>query len=196
MMRARRLAPLTLAAALALACSSATPTGHPGVDRVGNYVLRYSGPEIEMVIGYRYSALNLGAQWMFLDVAVTGASTSAVEISRDRIFLSTPAGNTVPLATQEEFADSYASLRGKIRQANIMSDPLDYFPRGRLPCAMQFFTAPGFGVSYSDATVDDRRVCTGRFYFYVDDGIQAGTYQLTIDLPESTPRIPFVVGEH
>lgn len=183
-----------VAGVLALAaCSTAVPTETPGVERVGATVLRYKGPEIEAVIGYRFAGENLGADWLILDLATTAVS-APVEIRRDRIFLRTPAGETIPLATQEEFAQAYAGLRSTLMRAAIASDPLDYF-RGRRPCGLQLFTTPGEGLTFPSVTVSDRMACSGRLFFFVPGGVQAGHYVFAIDLPESKVRIPFLLAE-
>ncbi|MGE5236405.1 MAG: hypothetical protein ACM3O7_08665 [Acidobacteriota bacterium] len=184
---------LGLAALIALTgCSSAVPTETPGVDRMGEYVLRYRGPELEAAVGYRFAALSLGDDWLILDIAVSGADSGTTEIRRDRIFLRTPAGETVPLATQDEFAREYSRLRATLQREAITADPLDYF-KARTPCALQLFTAPGEGLAFDSTTVNDRRVCSGQLFFLVPGGIQAGHWVLGIDLEESKIRIPFTL---
>lgn len=175
------------------ACSSAVPTGTPDVERAGATVLLYKGPEVEAALGYRFAASNLGADWLMLDLAAT-ATHETVEVKRERISLRTPQGETVPLATQQEFGQAYGLLRADIQRANVAADPLDYFPRGRVPCTLGFFTVPGEGLAFPSVWLDDRRVCVGRLYFAVPGGVQDGTYTLAIDLEESQLRIPFRLG--
>jgi hypothetical protein len=86
-------------------------------------------------------------------------------------------------------------LRAEIERANVAADPLDYFPRGRVPCSFAFFTEPGEGLAFPSVWLDDRRVCYGRLFFAVPGGVQEGTYTLAIDLEESQLRIPFRLGE-
>jgi hypothetical protein len=177
-------------AVLGIACSSATPTGTPGVDRMGETVLRYQGPEIEAVIGYRYASLNLGEEWLIVDLAVTAAGGDSVKIDRSRIFVRPPTGDAVYLPSQEEFAAAYGSLQSKIVRASVAADPLDYF-KPRRECALRFLAEPGAGLVYPETWVDDRRVCSGRLFFEIPGGVQSGTYVLGIDLEESKVRIPF-----
>jgi len=174
----------------AMACSSAVPTETPGVERLGASVLRYAGPEIETVVGYRFAAANLGMDWLILDWAVTGATGAPVEIKRDRIFISTPNGEAVPLATQEEFGKEYRTLQPALVRESIAADPLDYWV-GRTDVDAQFFVAPGLGVTFDSVTVENRRVASGRLFFFLPAGVQAGTYVLGIDLEETKVRIPF-----
>jgi len=190
-MRERNALPALLTGVLALVgCSSAVPTETPGVERLGQSVLRYTGPEIEAVIGYRFAAANLGMEWLILDCAVTGASGTPVEIKRDRVFVLTPRGETVRLATQEEFGGEYRTLQPVLVRESIAADPLDYWV-GRPEFDARFFTAPGQGVTFDSVTVENRRVASTKLFFFMPAGVQAGTYVLGIDLEESRVRIPF-----
>ena len=180
---------VAVVAILGIACSSATPTATPGVDQMGQTVLRYQGPEIEAVIGYRYASQNLGDEWLILDFAVTAVG-DPVEIQRSRIFVRPPGGDAVYLPSQEEFAAAYGSLQSKIVRASVAADPLDYF-KPRLECALRFLAEPGAGLVFPETWVDDRRVCSGRLFFPIPGGVQAGTYVFGIDLTESKVRIPF-----
>ncbi len=183
-----------VAAVVAVAsCTTAVPTAAPGVERLGAAVLRYRGAEFEVVLGYRFAAANLGEDCLILDVAMSGATGKAVEIERRRIALRTPTGEWVPLASQEEFAREFRRLQPLIRRAAIASDPLDYWA-GRVPCGTELFVVPGEGVAFDALTVNDRRVCSGRLFFFPPGGVQAGTYTLRIELPETEVRIPFSLG--
>jgi len=145
-------------------CSSATPTDTPGVDRMGQYILKQFGPE-------------------------------TTKVTREEIFLLSPSGNRIPIATQKQFNEVWGSLRSVIQQADVNRDPLEYFPPSREECAIRFFVAPGQGVSFDEVTVNFRRGCFGRLFIDVPGGIQAGRWVLGIDLEESEIRIPFELGE-
>ncbi|NWF99329.1 MAG: hypothetical protein HXY19_00055 [Thermoanaerobaculaceae bacterium] len=175
-------------------CSTAVPTGTKGVERVGAAVLRYRGPEVEAVLGYRFAAANLGEDCLILDLAMTGATGEAVEVHRSDISLLTPSGEAVALPTQEEFGREFRRLQPLIRRSTVAADPLDYW-LGRMPCDLELFAAPGEGVAFDSVTVNDRRVCAGKLFFFVPGGTQRGTYTLVIALPESEVRLPFRLGE-
>jgi hypothetical protein len=176
-------------------CSSATPTDTPGVDRVGKYVLRQNGPELWAVLGYRFASTQLGDEWMILEFAVTSPQGQSATVTRDNVFVRTPSGSQLPIATQTQFNEAWGELRPVITQANVNRDPLEYFPPSRVECAVQFFVAPGEGVSFDEVTVNDRRGCVGRLFIQVPGGIQSGRWVFGIDLPESEIRIPFELGE-
>jgi len=194
MNRATTITGLAATLVLTAACSSTVPTGTKDVERAGATVLLYKGPEVEAALGYRFAASNLGADWLMIDLAAT-AARETVEVKRERISLRTPDGETIPLATQQEFGVAYGSLRAEIERANVAADPLDYFPRTRVPCTLGFFAVPGEGLAFPSVWLDDRRVCHGRLFFAVPGGVQEGTYTLAIDLEESQLRIPFRLGE-
>jgi hypothetical protein len=172
-------------------CTSAIPTDDPGIDQLGKYILRQKGAEVDTLLGYRYAALNLGADWLILEVAFSSPDRQSADIERSKVFVRTPTGVRIPLATQAEFGEAYSGLRATLTKANIARDPLEYFPPNRRPCALQLFTAPGAGVVFDEVSVNDRRACEGKLYFKVPGGVMSGRWVLGIDLEESTVRIPF-----
>jgi hypothetical protein len=184
---------LAVAAIALVGCSSAEPTDDPGVDRLGEYLRINRGPEAEVVVGYRYAQANLGAEWLLLEIAATSPPGQTARILRDKVSLRTPAGATLPLASQQEFNAAYSSLQAVERAADVVRDPMGYWPPRKEPCAIRFFTEPGRGVSFDEFTVNDFRACEGRFWFRVPGGVQAGRHVLAIDLKESEIRVPFTL---
>jgi hypothetical protein len=176
-------------------CATGTPTDTPGVERLGKSILKQFGPELWTVLGYRFANSQLGDEWMILEVGLSSPNGQSAEVNREEIFLLSPSGNRIPLATQRQFNEVWGTLRSTISRANVDRDPLDYFPPSRIECAIQFFVAPGQGVSFDQVTLNDRRGCFGRLFFNVPGGIQAGRWVLGIDLEESEIRIPFELGE-
>jgi hypothetical protein len=176
-------------------CSSATPTDTPGVDRMGQYILRQFGPELWTVLGYRFANSQIGDEWMVLEVGLSSPAGQNATVTRGDVFLRTPDGKRLPLPTQKDFNDAYSSLRPVIAKANVDRDPLNYFPSSRMECGIQFFVTPAGGVSFDEISVNDRRGCFGRLYVAVPGGIQKGRWVFEIDQPESEIRIPFELGE-
>jgi hypothetical protein len=180
----------SVAAVALVACSSAEPTDDPGVDRMGKFLLMNKGPEAEVVVGYRYAQQNLGSEWLLLEIAMTSPPNQTARVLRNNVSIKTPGGTVVPLATQAEFGQAYRQLQAFIRAADVVRDPMDYWPPRKQTCPIQFFAAPGSGVTFDEVTVNDFRACEGRFFFEIPGGVQAGRYVLTIDLEESEIRIP------
>ncbi len=178
-----------------VACSTGTPTDTPGVERLGQYILKQFGPELWAVLGYRFANSQMAEEWMILEVGFSSPSGQTATVKRENVFLRSPAGDTIPLPSQREFNEAYGALRPVIAKADINRDPLDYFPTSRIECAVQFFVTPGGGVSFDEVTVSDKRGCYGRLFFNVPGGIQSGRWILGVDLEESEIRIPFELGE-
>lgn len=182
-------------AATMTSCSTGTPTDTPGVERMGQYILKQFGPELWTVLGYRFANTQLGEEWMILEVGFSSPNGQTATVKRDNVFLRSPSGDTIPLPSQKEFNEAYGELRPVIAKANVDRDPLDYFPPSRIECSVQFYVTPGGGVSFDEVTVSDKRGCYGRLYVNVPGGIQGGRWTLGVDLEESEIRIPFELGE-
>jgi hypothetical protein len=182
---------LLVAVVAAAACSSAVPTETPGVEQLGQYLMRQEGSEADVVVGYKHAAQSLGDEWLLLELAITSPSGESAKFERDNIWVRTPAGVQVPAASQKAFGEAYGSMRNTIAQANVARDPMDYFPPNRQACALDLFVAPGEGIAFDQVTVNDRRACEGKLYFYIPGGVQPGRYVLGIDLQEDEIRIPF-----
>jgi len=99
----------------------------------------------------------------------------------------------VALATQKEFNESYSSLQAFLRSADVVRDPMEYWPPRKQDCAFRFFVGPGQGVSFDEFSVNDFRACRGRLLFDIPGGVQPGRYVLSIDLEESDVEIPFTL---
>jgi hypothetical protein len=177
----------------AAACSSAVPTETPGVEQLGQYLMRQNGSEADVVLGYKHAAQSLGEEWLLLELAITSPSGESAKFERENIWVRTPAGVQVPAASQKAFGEAYGSMRNKIAQANVARDPMDYFPPNRQACTLDLFVAPGEGVAFDQVTVNDRRACQGKLFFYIPGGVQPGRYVLGIDLQEDEIRIPFTL---
>ena len=182
-----------LLAAATTSCTTAAPVTTPVVERLGSTTLHYHGPQLDVVVSFRFADLNLGANWLFLDVAISGQGRTAVEVTRDAISIGTPDGTAVPLATQKAFGEAYADLAGTLARADVAREPLDYFP-GRRPQGLDFLVPPGSGISLLSAWVNDLNVAFGRLAFFLPGGAQAGPYELRIDVPGDAARIPFRLG--
>jgi hypothetical protein len=186
-----------LGAALALAtvvgCSTATPTETPGVDRIGGTQLRYRGPELEITLSYGFANANLGEDWLFVDTAITGTGRESVEIKRQKVAIRTPSGEIVPLASQQDFGEAYPKLAAALARANIAYQPIGNYP-DRHQTGLDFQVVPGTGIALESVWVNDLTVATGRLFFDLPTGTQAGSYELRIDLEETKIRIPFRLG--
>lgn len=179
------------AVAVALfAVSTAAAQPQESIKQVGKTVARYSGPEVEVVLSSRFATANPGEPWMLLMLAVTGQTGKAIETRREKIFLISPDGTRVPMATQSEFAEASSGLRAMLARASINQEPIDYWA-GRASQPLQLFAMPGEGLAFDAFTVNDRLVAIGPVFFHFPAGVPLGTYRLGLDVGESQVRIPF-----
>lgn len=178
-------------AAMTLSCSSAVPTDTPGVDEVGKYLLRQKGPELWTVLGFKFASQSVSQEWLILEVSFTTPNKATAKVDRDDVWVKAPDGTKIPASTQKLFSQDYGRLRSTITQADVVRDPMDYWPPSRQSCLVQFFVPPGAGVAYDTVSLNDRRACEGKLFFKVPGGIDPGRWTFGIDLEESTVRIPF-----
>ncbi len=176
---------------LTMACSSAQPTATPGVDQMGQFIMMQKGPELEAVIGYRFAAQNLGSDWLILETALTSPFSDMTEVKRANIWVISPDGTKINLASQKEFNEAYSILRPLIHKSDVARDPMNYFPPSRKECDLGFFVEPGDGVAFDSVTVNYKRGCTGKLFFRIPGGVKAGQWKFGIDLPNSKIEIPF-----
>lgn len=180
-------------------CASSNPDAPPPpvtqaeVEQVGATSVKYRGPDLELAMSYRFANMNLGMDWLLVDVAVTGARRLSVELKREKISLRTPDGETVPLPSQEELASAFSTIRAANQRADVAAEPLRYWG-GRRLCTLNFLVEPGSNIVMQSIWVNDERWCVGRLYFPLAGGVQPGRYELRVDLPESKVRVPFVLG--
>lgn len=185
---------LMIAAAAVGACSSAVPTGDPGVSAVGNHVRLYEGPELEVALGTGYAAGHLGEDILVLGASLAGSSGSRpVKVHRDDVLVRTPDRRTIQLMTQEEFRTLYGSLSAAVRHAEAFSPTLLDYGGNRRPSSQWFLVAPTEGVARDELVLTAFDVCDGVLLFRVPGGIQPGRWELEIGLEESTAEIPFVL---
>ncbi len=180
-------------ALVASACGGValSSTDPPELELMGDGVIRYRGPETWVVVEYQYAATAIGDRWLILDVGVTAVEDRAVSIERDKVFVRTPAGRRVPLATQSEYGLAFTELRSRLRRANVLQNATYSFPATRRPCRFEFFNEPGQGITFDSIWINDRRVCYERLLFDVPGGVVPGRWVLGIDLEEGDVRIPF-----
>ncbi len=169
----------------------ARPSRTTEVKQVGESATVYRGPDLNVELGYRFAKANPGAHWLILDVGMN-AEQNDVAVSRGEIAVRTPAGEIVPLASQEAFGAAYPKLAATIQRANIAGQPLGYLTP-QAPRRLEYFTEPGRGLAYPTVWLDDFHNTYGRLYFQIPDGVQPGAYQLLINLPDHQVVIPFTL---
>jgi hypothetical protein len=142
-------------------------------------------------LGYRIAQDQLGRHWFFLETGLTlREHVKDQTIKRTAFTVTTPAGKTIQMASQEDFAKA-----GYLPELNMMAqvdqDSINYFPTSvSQPCALRFFGPPGT-LSYDQTDLSYERGCFGRLYFNIPDTVTPGQYWLNIKLAASSLQVPF-----
>lgn len=162
---------------------------------MGEYVRVAYNNEGYATLGYRVANDSIGTEWMLLDAGVTvRKGTDTYALTRDAISLKTPDGKTIPLATQQEYADAHY-LQALNKRAKMMRDTISYFPLDAShACAMRFFgdlSAPASSMSYDRVELAYDRACVGRLFFKIPGGIKVGQHWLVIKFAGSELEVPF-----
>ncbi len=172
------------------------PIPQPGVPQVmtleGTYVRVAYNNEGYAVLGYRTANASVGQDWLMLDIGVTLRSgRKAYEMRRDAISMEMPGGQTIPLATVEEFRG--ANLNALKQRNSVARDSINYFPpEASRPCRIGFFAELGAPVmAWDQVELSPTRGCIGQLFFKVPGGITHGQHWLNVKFAESLLRVPF-----
>ncbi len=189
------LAGVTATPALAQEASAAPPGGQQRLGIPGETIRTVSNDEGYVIVGYSVANASVGQEWMLLEVGLTTQPKVTATLTRKDFVLITPDGETVPLATSQEFNAAGGKLRSLNARANIQRQSINYFPAwAKDPCAMRFFPESPGGtrvLSRDEVNLDSRRACVGRLYFHLPEGITYGQYVLQVTFPNSVIKVPF-----
>ena len=193
-----RVFPLMLAtvALATVACSSSPSSSSRSytegvIDRPGQTLVRYRGPEIEVVVSTRHAVERIGDPWLILPVGIGGTVSATTEVRRDKVTLRTPQGQRLGLMPHREFSGRYSEIAVAARQAVIAAEPLDFTRSSRAECSLSFMPLPGTDVVNEAVHVNHRRMCQGLLYFNLSEGVQPGPYRLVVELEERRIEVPF-----
>ncbi len=148
-----------------------------------------------VTLGYRLANDSQGDEWMLLEMGTTiRKPTKNQPLTRDSFTVTLPNGETVALATQEDYTKAN-SLRALNMRGNTIRDSINYFPQGaHIACKIGFFADPtvaGHSLSYDQFEASTERGCLGRLFFKVPGGITTGQYWLNVKFAGSTVQTPF-----
>lgn len=197
------LAAMTSAVAFAQSEPAAPPASEikapqPTVPEVftimGQYVRVAYNNEGYVVLGYRTANGSKGDEWMLLDVGVTlRRGVADFGIRHEAFSVRTPDGQTIPLATQQEYAAAHY-LPALNKRDKMNRDSLNYFPvDATKACGLQFFSDLGGGnkLAYEQTELTYDRACVGRLFFKIPGGIKPGQYWLDVQFATSKVETPF-----
>ena len=168
----------------------------PGVREImtmeGRFVRVAYNNEGYAVLGYRLANLSVGEKWMLLEVGITVRNgVPDYTLTRDALTLDTPDGQTLPLATLEEYRK--APLGGLQDRAKVTNDSINYWPpEARTPCRIGFFAdLDSAAKAWDQVELNSQRACMGQIFFQVPAGIARGQHWLNVRFANSVVRVPF-----
>ncbi len=173
------------------AWAHATPIAAESTKQVGATAIVYKGPQLNLVLSYRFAKNNPEGDWLILDTVMTAAAFP-LEIPRTAISVRTPYGTVVPLASQQDFGEAYAKLAASVARATVFREPLGYLVPHRVR-RFDFFSPPGRHIVFESVWLDDWHNSYGQLYFELPGGVRKGNYELLITLPERNVSIPFTI---
>lgn len=168
----------------------------PGVPEImnleGRFVRAAYNNEGYAILGYRVANLSVGEKWMLLDFGVTLRDKVKDQImTRAALTLETPDGQSIPMATIEEYRK--APLDALEMRARVQSDSINYFPpQATWACRIGFFSdVEDVAAAWSQVGLASQRACMGRIFFNVPAGIARGQHWLNVKFENSVVRVPF-----
>jgi hypothetical protein len=168
----------------------------PGVKQImtleGTYVRAAYNNEGYVVLGYRTANASVGQDWLLLELGATLRSgRKTYDLTRDAISLDAPGGQTIRMATVEEFRA--ANLTALKQRNSVMRDSINYFPpEASRACRIGFFSELGApAMPWNQVELSPTRACVGQLFFKMPGGITHGQHWLNVKLADSLLRVPF-----
>lgn len=186
---------LIAVAVLIAGCTGSAPTAVEGITNPTDTSALATGPDAHVFVDAGYSSTQLGDRWLVLEAVLSARSGRRIEVSRDAITVRTPSGLTLPLATQQEYAESYGDLRSAQLHPAVAEPSPRVFGTPRRSCGRWFFAPPAEGFAADSLSIGGAEQCWGVLVFQVPGGVQPGPWRLDIDLEEADVRVPFRVED-
>jgi hypothetical protein len=168
----------------------------PGVPQImtmqGRFIRAAYNNEGYAILAYRIANLSVGEKWMLLEIGITlRDGMPDYTLTRDKLTLDTPDGQTIPLATNEEYRG--APVQALEKRAQFSHDPINYFPpNATSPCRIGFFAGlDSREKAYDQVELNQARACMGRLFFHIPAGIERGQHWLNVKFANSVVRVPF-----
>jgi hypothetical protein len=172
------------------------PIPQPGVPQImtleGAYVRAAYNNEGYVVLGYRTANASVGQEWLLLEIGATLRSgRKPYELTRDAISVETPGGQSIRMATVEDFRA--ANLTALKQPNSVMRDSINYFPpEASRACRIGFFSELGApAMPWNQVELSPTRACVGQLFFKMPGGITHGQHWLNVKFAEGLLRVPF-----
>jgi len=162
---------------------------------MGQFVRMAYNNEGFATMGYRLAQEQVGKEWIMLQFGVTlRKPTEDYRLKREHLWITTPDGKTIQLATQQEYSAGGSEVRSLTQRMKAQKDSINYFPlEADQPCALQFFADPGTTrqLAWDETELSWHRACAGRLFFRIPDKVQVGQHWLHIKFAGSELQVPF-----
>lgn len=145
-------------------------------------------------ISYRWAQQQVGQEWILLQAGFTLRKPAKdYKLKREHLTVTTPDGQTIPLATVQEYRGGMGAISALNMRAKAVSDSINYFPndvsRG---CAVQFFgDDSGRTLAFDEVELSWSRACLGRLYFKIPGGVKVGQHWLNVQFASGSLQVPF-----
>ena len=188
-LRGRALLALTFCGALAVSAAAQQEFSSAN-KRLGQAAVQYRDKAIQVVAAYYYSQRNHDSRWIMIEGAVS--TTAETVIRRDAIFLRTPEGREIPLATQRRVGEDVKRVEQLLQNARVQThNVVSYFNQRDRPEDMQLFRLPFGPVVHDEFIVDRDRVAYGALFFESPTGAwEKGTYTLVVRHGKGSAELP------
>ncbi len=179
-------------AALALAANAphAQQTTHelfPNATDRGQAAVEYEDDDLHVVAAYYHSQQSHDSKWLLVEVAVSADRN--IRIDRKDIYLLTPDGRRVPLATQRAWSRDHQLVRPIMLQARSTRHGIRSYFKESTGRNFRFFVPPFGGTAYPFFNANQWRTSWGDLFFTSPTGAwDAGTYSLVFENAEEDAR--------
>ena len=164
------------------------------VRELGGALVEYNDGATQAVAAYYHSQRNHDSKWLLIEIGMM--SRGALTLGRDQVELVTPAGLTLPLASQRQWGQDGGRARLLLQQALPTRHQVEsYFREVNGREALRFFARPEEGGTTIDSTqVMPEQVVLGDLYFESPTGLwNRGTYTLVIHRPSGQVKLPIAL---
>ena len=163
---------------------------------MGQFVRMAYNNEGFATMGYRLAQEQVGKEWIMLQMGITlRKPTEDHRLKREHLWITTPDGKTIPLATQSEYSAGGSEVRSLTQRMKAQKDSINYFPlEADQPCALQYFAdlgGSGRQLAWDETELSWHRACAGRLFFRIPGGVQVGQHWLNIQFAGSQLQVPF-----
>lgn len=162
----------------------------PHVRSVGRAATEFRDGDVQVVAAYYYSQREHDGPWLLVELGFN--SRKALTLRRDRIELTTPAGDVVPLSGQRRWAADPARARRLLQQTRTVRHPLtSYFSQIAIVTRLRFFTRPEDDGTVVDEMSVGGETLVGDLMFESPTGAwDRGTHVLVIGHELGVARLP------